>query len=162
MSGVPLTAGLVERLLDRYPGVIAGMKDSSGDLANMIAAARRFPGFDVFTGSDELLLPLLRAGGAGCITGVCNVAAFLAARVFAGWRKSESEAAEAAQARLTAVRNVFLGYPLSAALKEVVAGHTGQARWRNIRPPLLPVSRDAAEALASALERIGFAVPEVP
>lgn len=162
MSGVPLTTGLIERLLKRYPGTVAGTKDSSGDLANMTAMPRRFPGFDVFTGSDEFLLPLLRSGGAGCITGVCNVAAFLAARVFAGWRKSESEAAEAAQMRLTSVRNAFLAYPLSAALKEVLAGHTGQVRWRNIRPPLLPVAQDAAAALRSALERIGFSLAEVP
>ena len=75
MTAVPFSPALIERLRIRWPEIIAGMKDSSGDLANMTGNAARFPGFDVFTGSDEFLLPLLRAGGAGCITGVCNVAA---------------------------------------------------------------------------------------
>ena len=35
MSGVSLTPALIERLLARYPDSVAGMKDSSGDLANM-------------------------------------------------------------------------------------------------------------------------------
>src|SRR5687768_12385200 len=30
--GIPL--GLIERLLDRYPGIVAGVKDSSGDWSN--------------------------------------------------------------------------------------------------------------------------------
>ena len=83
-----MTGGAHRRAADRtaaqaLPGIVAGMKDSSGDLANMIATARAFPGFRVLAGSDEFLLPLLRAGGAGCITAVGNVAAVLAAEV---WR----------------------------------------------------------------------------
>src|SRR5512134_486528 len=59
MSAVPLTATVIERLLARYPDTVAGMKDSSGEFANMADIVRRFPGFGVFSGSDELLLPLL-------------------------------------------------------------------------------------------------------
>jgi 4-hydroxy-tetrahydrodipicolinate synthase len=161
MTGVPLTPALVERLLSRYPETIAGMKDSSGDLANMTSAAARFSGFDVFCGSDEALLPLLRAGGAGCITGVVNVAASLAAQVYAAWREGDPSA-ERAQAKLSAVREQFLAYPLSAALKEIIARHTGRSRWRFLRPPLVPLSESDAEALALALNTLGFAPASVP
>src|SRR5512143_4215337 len=45
---------LVERLLRAYPRAIAGMKDSSGDLAHTKAMLERFAkdGFDVFVGSE--------------------------------------------------------------------------------------------------------------
>ncbi len=94
MSGVSLTPALIERLLARYPQAVAGLKDSSGDLANMAENIKRFPGFDVFSGSDELLLPLLRVGGVGCITAVSNVAASLAAQVYAAWRTGDEDGAE--------------------------------------------------------------------
>jgi 4-hydroxy-tetrahydrodipicolinate synthase len=162
MSGVPLTPPLIERLLVRYPETVVGMKDSSGDLANMAGIARQFPGFDVFSGSDELLLPLLRAGGVGCITGVCNVAASIAAQVYAAWRTGDEVAAEQAQTRLTAIRKEFLAYPLSAALKEIVVRNTGRTRWRILRPPLIPLFETDAEALVIALDRLGFAPASVP
>ncbi|MBK8173757.1 MAG: dihydrodipicolinate synthase family protein [Rhodospirillales bacterium] len=162
MTGVPFSHALIERLRDTYPETVVGMKDSSGDLANMTGVAKRFANFDVFSGSDELLLPLLRSGGAGCITGVSNVAARLAAAVFSAWRRSDRAAAEEAQARLTAVRKEFLAYPLSAALKEIVARHTGRPRWRILRPPLTSLPAEKAEKLADSLERIGFALAALP
>ena len=162
MTGVSFTPALIARLLARYPETIAGMKDSSGDLAGMTGAVVRFPGFDVFCGSDELLLPLLRAGGVGCITGVVNVAASLAAEVYAAWRRDDPASAERAQAKLTAVRREFLAYPLSAGLKEIIARHTGRSRWRLLRPPLVPMFESEAEALALALDALGFAPASVP
>ena len=157
MSGVPLRAPLIERLLARYPTIVAGMKDSSGDLANMTANAAAFPGFRVLSGSDELLWPLIQAGGAGCITAVCNVAAPLAARVVAAFRSDDPAAAESAHEPLAAVRAAIARYPLSAALKEIMARHTGDAGWLRLRPPLTPLPVDDAAALATALDRLGFA-----
>ena len=162
MSGVSVTPALIERLLARYPDSVAGMKDSSGEFANMAENAGRFPGFDVFSGSDELLLPLLRAGGAGCITAVANVAASVAAQVYAAWRTGDEAAAEQAQTRLTAIRKEFLPYPLSASLKEIVARNTGRARWRILRPPLVPLFTADAAALARALDGLGFVPASVP
>lgn len=162
MTAVPFGPDLIERLRSRYPDIIAGMKDSSGDLANMTANIARFPDFGVFTGSDEFLLPLLSVGGAGCITGVSNLAAAIAGEVWSAWRRSELPEAQAAQARLNAVRRAFVAYPLSAALKEILAGHTGRPRWRHLRPPLRPLGDQQARALKAELEQIGFSPAAVP
>jgi 4-hydroxy-tetrahydrodipicolinate synthase len=159
MSGVAIGPALIERLLKAYPGAFAGMKDSSGDLGNMIQNAEAFPGFAVFSGSDEFLLPVLRAGGAGCITAVGNIAAFLAAEVLAAFRRGDEKAAEAAQERLSRVRRIVAAYPLTAALKEIIARHTGNDGWRRIRPPLSLLPPADAAALMSALERERFCPP---
>jgi 4-hydroxy-tetrahydrodipicolinate synthase len=156
---VPIGHRLIERLLRRYPGIVAGMKDSSGNLEGMIATARAFPGFRVFAGSDECLLPLLREGGAGCITAVGNVAAVLAAKVLKAHAAGDAPAAETAQARLNAVRAAISAHPLSAALKEIMAGHSGAEGWRTVRPPLVRLATAEAAALASALDRLVFTPP---
>ena len=157
MSAAPISYGLIERLLHRYPGTVAGMKDSSGDLDNMCGAARAFPGFAVLSGSDELMLPLLQAGGAGCITAVSNVASALAAKVYAGWK--EGGEVEADNALLVAVRQAIVRYPLSAALKEIMARLTGDVDWRRVRPPLVRMEDADADALMGALNDAGYAPP---
>lgn len=162
MSGVPLPMSLIERLLARYPGTVAGMKDSSGDLDNMVAAARAFPGFAVFSGSDELFWPLLQAGGAGCITAVSNVAAPLAHTVWAAHGRGDAAAAERAHGDLSAVRRAIAAYPLTAALKAVLARGGGDGGWLRLRPPLMPLAEAEADVLFGALDDLGFSLPPLP
>lgn len=153
MSGVPLSLGLIERLLKAYPGTVAGIKDSSGDWGNMAAMCRAFPGFAVFAGSEEFLLPILRAGGAGCISATANLTAPLAAQLYANWRDPQ---AEPLQAALAGLRRAFEGHPFTAAAKEVLAAHSGHGGWRNLRPPLVPLAPDRAAALRAGLDAAGF------
>ena len=64
VAQVPITLGLIERLLKAYPDNVAGIKDSSGDWANTKAVLDAFApsGFDVFPGSETFLLAAMRAG----------------------------------------------------------------------------------------------------
>ncbi|HWT86975.1 MAG TPA: dihydrodipicolinate synthase family protein [Myxococcales bacterium] len=129
--GIPLR--LIERLLKAYPGVIAGIKDSSLELENTRSMLRAFPGFEVFVGTEKFLLATLREGGAGCITAIANVNAPAISRAF-------RERTEERQREIDAVRVVFEKLPMIAALKETVARRTGDARWRAVRPPLVELS----------------------
>ena len=157
MSGVPIPYSLIERLVKEYPDTVVGMKDSSGDADNMIGAAKNFPGFAVFAGSDELLLALIEAGGAGCITACANVASRLAAEVYGGWVRGEDVGA--ADKTLTAVRHAIMKFPLSTALKTLMARHSGNDGWLNIRPPLMRMSDTDRDTLFEAFDAIGFEVP---
>ena len=67
VAQVPITLGLVERLLKAYPQQTAGMKDSGGDWKNTQAFLDAFArgGFDVFPGAETFLLQGMRNGGAG-------------------------------------------------------------------------------------------------
>lgn len=159
MSMVPIGHGVIERLLKDFGPVVAGMKDSSGELDNMTSVARAFPGFAVFAGWDHLMLPLLKAGGAGCITAAANIAAPLSAQVYAGWRTGD---VTAAQARLEAVRHAISAHQQTAALKAVLARATGDPAWANVRPPLVPLGAAERGALFAALDATGYSVPPVP
>jgi 4-hydroxy-tetrahydrodipicolinate synthase len=157
MSGVPITYPLIEMLLKEYPSTVAGMKDSSGDFDNMSGAAKEFPGFAVFAGSDELLLPLIEAGGAGCITACANVGSSLAAEVYQGWKSGGDIAA--VNETLTAVRQAVCQFPLSTALKTLMARHSGNDGWLNIRPPLMPMDDAERGKLFKNFDAIGFDLP---
>lgn len=156
MSAVPISHAVIERLLERYPGVVAGMKDSSGDLDNMTSVARAFPDFAVFSGWDQLMLPLLKEGGAGCITAVANVASHLAAKVYAGWRDG---GVDDVQELLTAVRVIISSSSQLAALKAIMARHSGEDVWRNMRPPLVGLDAGQRARLFADLDATGFAPP---
>ncbi len=153
-TGVPITPGLIGRLIKAYPETVVGMKDSAGKLDNMVANCRAFPGFRVFSGSDGFLLDLLRAGGTGCITAGNNIAAARAAKVYANWQGPD---ADALQADYFAVRQVVDRFPLIEALKEAMAHLTGRAGWRRLRPPLMPLPPADGARLAAALDAVGLA-----
>lgn len=145
VSALPIPFGLIERLRARYPDTVVGIKDSAGKLDNMTAMVDRFPGFAVLSGADPLMLPLLRAGGAGAITATTNLVAADLAYVYrhhaAPARAAE---VEAAQARVVAMRTLASVYAQMASLKTLLAARTGHDGWRRLRPPLL--SLDAASA----------------
>ncbi|MFO1112655.1 MAG: hypothetical protein U1E35_01820 [Rhodospirillales bacterium] len=70
-------------------------------------------------------------------------------------------ASEAAQARLNAVRRVFLNWPLSAGLKAAMAVRTGRARWRlGCAHRCWRSATMRAATPLNALDQIGFAPAE--
>ena len=153
-SAVPFTLPLVSRLLRQFPGVIKGIKDSSGDLANTLAYVEHFAkdGFEVYCGDDVALHALLKAGGAGCITGASNVTGALNAQVYA---HVGTPMGDAAQSLLSALRRVIAGVPLIPGLKALVARQTGDAGWTHVRAPQVTLSAEAAEALFVAFDACG-------
>lgn len=153
-SGVPISHDLIEGLLAAYPGAIAGIKDSSGDLDNMLAMCRRFPGFGVFAGSEQFLLPVLEAGGAGCISATANVTIGLCAEVLAAARAGKD--AGALQEGLSAWRLAIQSQPLIPALKAIVAQEAGDDGWLALRPPLAALDAASGAALDRALDAAGF------
>jgi 4-hydroxy-tetrahydrodipicolinate synthase len=155
VSQVPLSPALIERLLTRYPGVIAGIKDSSGDWNNTRVLLERFQSstFDVFSGSETFLLPTLLAGGAGCISATANVnPAPIAALAATG---AEGLDAERQQSALDRVRAVFQRFPMIPALKAALADAYGDDGWATVRPPLVSLMDDQRASLREALATLG-------
>jgi len=147
-SAVPLGHDLIARLIAAYPTTITGIKDSAGKLDNMTAMVSRFPGFSVLAGADPLLLPLLRAGGAGCITATSNLVARDLAFIAAHFNDADRAAeVDAAQARVVATRNRASKFAQIASLKAMTAARTGQPGWQRMRPPLAALSPDEVAEL---------------
>jgi len=158
VAQVGISLDLIERLLDRYPGNIAGMKDSSGDWNTTQAVLERFRdrGFDVFPGSEVFLLKGLRHGGAGCISATANVNPAAIRRVFDEWQSAQ---ADQLQQGLDEIRGVFQRYPMIPALKAAIAHWSGDAQWRRVRPPLVELSDAQQAELIAGLQAAGFSMP---
>jgi 4-hydroxy-tetrahydrodipicolinate synthase len=149
MSAVPISHDVIARLIAAYPQTVVGIKDSSGDLANMEAMVEKFPGFSVLAGADPVLLPLRRKGGAGCITATSNLVARDLSFIFHhALDPARAGEVDAAQARVVAARTKASKYPQMASLKAMTAHRTGHAGWMRLRPPLLPLTEAQAAELA--------------
>jgi 4-hydroxy-tetrahydrodipicolinate synthase len=154
---VPIPLGVIERLLDRYGPLVAGIKDSGGQWDHTAALIERFAdrGFEVFAGSESFLLQTLRAGGAGCISATANINPAAIARLL---ERFDAQDAVQQQQRLDQVRKVFAALPMIAAMKAAMADATGLASWRNLRPPLVGLTSDQEAALREAMSQVGFRI----
>jgi 4-hydroxy-tetrahydrodipicolinate synthase len=158
VSQVPISLALIERLLARYPETVAGVKDSSGDLANTRAMLDRFAaqGFAVFAGNETFLLATMRGGGAGSISAVANVNPAAIAELARDWQRSD---ADARQAQVDRVRKALAPFPMLPALKATVAHFSRDDAWARPRPPLMALSDTERARCMTALADIGFTMP---
>ncbi len=158
VAQVPISLALIERLLTKYPGQIAGVKDSSGDWANTKAMLDAFAkdGFDVFAGSEVFLLDNMRGGGKGCITATGNVNPGPIDQVYRKWQSAD---ADKLQAGITATRKIVQKQPMIPALKAIIAHFGNDPQWKTVRPPLVELTREQEGALFPELKAAGFAMP---
>jgi 4-hydroxy-tetrahydrodipicolinate synthase len=157
MTGVPITLELIDRITTAFPGVVAGLKDSSGKWENTAAVIAAFPQVATFSASEALLPQNVAAGGAGCISASANVNAAGISRLIRVLGTAE-EAASAAQA--SAVRKIFEGLPLIPAIKAAIARRTGQRTHAIVRPPLVGLS-DVHDDVIAAAHKLCEGLPRV-
>jgi 4-hydroxy-tetrahydrodipicolinate synthase len=161
VAQVPISLGLIERLLKRYPKIVAGIKDSSGDWSNTKAVLDAFgaQGFEVFAGSEVFLLRNMRAGGVGCITAGANVNPHGIDKVYRAWKTPE---AEALQASIDAVRKILQSQiSMIPALKATIAHYAADADWMTVRPPLVELTAAQQAEMVRELGEVGFDMPGI-
>lgn len=154
MSGIAFSIPLIQQLLKKYPKIIVGIKDSSGDFSNMKAMVQQIPNFQVFAGTEKYLLDIIKIGGAGCISATGNVTCPLAGEIYKLWQKKK--AAKKKNDYLVKVRTSFEGFPFSGALKTYMASITDNPRWQNVRLPNEPLSDKEFKKLTGRLDQLKF------
>ena len=141
IAQVGLSIELVGRLLAAFPGVVVGIKDSSGKLESMQSFTSAFQNFSVLAGADPFMLPLLRSGGAGCITSSSNLIGKHLRVVFDHWNDpSQEERVNHAQARINAWRDLSNAYVQLPTVKAMLAKRRNHAGWTRVRPPLVELT----------------------
>lgn len=148
IAQVGLSVDLVGRLIEAFPGIVVGIKDSSGKLDSMEAFAASFKNFSVLAGADPFMLPLLRVGGAGCITSSSNLIANHLRTVFDNWYDpARKNAVEAAQARINAWRDLSNAYVQLPTIKAMLARRRNNDGWTRVRPPLVELNPSEIETV---------------
>ena len=135
LSGIHFDVNIVLELMEKFPNQIVGYKDSSGNWDNTINILNHCPGLTVFPGSEEFLIPVLAAGGAGVISGTANVNPGYIKETYNAFFADE-ELALSCQEGITHFSKAVQTYPLIGALKGLMKHHQGDDIWGNIRPPL--------------------------
>ena len=156
VSGVSISLDLIERLIIRYPNVIAGIKDSSGNWDNTQSILeRQWDDFRVFAGSEHFLLQTMRAGGAGCISATANINPNAIYNLYKEWK---SDRADNLQEQLNQVRTVLESYPMIPALKSVISYYSNHPDWTIVRPPFISLEKETQKKLIQKLKSLGFAM----
>lgn len=152
-SAVAISHELLDRLIG-HPN-LAGLKDSTGDRASTEGFISRYPQLRVFAGSDRLASRSYASGGAGGISGGANAFPEVVAAVRDAYQTDAGgPRTQEAQARLNALIDIVVRYPLIAVSKSVLA-HRGLPRM-SVRPPLVDLTPAQEDALLAELRTAGF------
>jgi 4-hydroxy-tetrahydrodipicolinate synthase len=133
ICGTPITPQVVRRLDERYPGMIAGVKDSGGDVDFTLDLIRRFSHLSIFTGSEIHLPEVIAAGGRGTVCGLANVMPRLMRGMCDGLTAFDRRAL---LPLILAGDAILSRRPFIPSAKAVVADWLGDAEWRRTIPPL--------------------------
>lgn len=157
MCGFALTAESIARLAN-LP-TMAGVKDSSGEEANL-ADYRRVLRDDqvLFIGDETLLLKALKAGWTGTISGAANTTPVGLCRVMSEWASSQPEQAELWFDQLLPVLRSVRSHPQPATNKAVL--HS-LGVIESLEPRLPLEAADPTEVLSVLQDRTGVRVGDL-
>ncbi len=157
VTGVALSVDLIARLRTAFPGVIIGVKDSTGDWSYtepLLAAHRDMA---VLIGDERHLAAAVRLGGEGAICGFANLHPG-EMRAMA-WQGTDNET-------INDLVELIVDHPVVPAIKALMAhahGHVagqvagkaaGQVEWAHVRAPLTALNGQQRSALGLGFDRL--------
>lgn len=152
-TGCSISEGVVKRLAG-HPNVM-GIKEASGNMSYACKIARYLgPDFAMYSGNDDITVPILSIGGSGVISVLANILPKQTHDMVMSYLSGDTAAATAAQLRyLELINSLFLEVnpiPVKAALN-MMGWEVGPCRM-----PLYEMSQGAAQRLRAALEEAGL------
>ncbi|RJT40882.1 dihydrodipicolinate synthase family protein [Mesorhizobium waimense] len=145
VTAVKLSLSLIGRLRTAFPAVVAGVKDSGGDWSYSEALLATHGDLVILIGDERHLARSVRQGGQGAISGMAN---FVTGEIRAMAVDGRDDA------RVENFVLELLKYPVTPAVKVMVARKTGDEGWLAVRPPLEPISAQGRQQLAAAYDRL--------
>jgi 4-hydroxy-tetrahydrodipicolinate synthase len=143
VTQVPLSVDLISRLRAAFPGVIIGVKDSGGDWSFTESLLGAHADLSILIGDERHLAAAVRLGASGAISGLANLfPAVLLPLIEQG--KDDS--------RVTDLITAILKYPVTPAVKALLAYCSGNNQWLNTRPPLVRLSEEEVKELGAAYD----------
>ena len=155
VSGVAISSSVIERLAIDYPGVLAGVKDSEGNLDHTRRLLSRFGDLAIFVGFEPHLPAALAAGGAGTICGIANLFPRLLRRLYDNALTADHhDDLKRVESFIAALER----YPLFAAFKALQAELADDNGWAALRPPLVALDSEARRAWLADVAASGVVV----
>ena len=152
-TGCSISVENVERL-SKHPN-ICGIKEASGDMSYAMKVARCVgPDFALYSGNDDITLPILSAGGSGVISVYANVMPAMCHQITADWFAGRQEEALANHLKyLDLMNNLFIEVnpiPVKSAMN-MIGLNVGPMRL-----PLCEMSEEHQAILRASLKEAGL------
>lgn len=129
---------------------IVGIKEASGDIAYVIAAARLLSqDFCMLSGNDDEVLPLLALGGSGVISVLANIAPDQTHELVSSYQSGDIAHARDVQLKYLELIHALFAETSPAPLKEAM--NLLGMKVGSCRLPLGPVSESTRQRLEKAL-----------
>ena len=149
LCGYKFTVNCVEKLVQKFPQQIIGLKDSSYNLYENL----KIKNFSILPGSENKLLKGLELGCTGIISATCNVTAHLARNVFENYQNGNKQVWNE---KLCKVRNIFDNYNLISSLHSFLSEKDND--YKNLLPPLSLLDDNNKIELINKLNEIDFKI----
>ena len=140
VSGVSIGFEVIEQLIKLFPNNVVGMKESSGNLDNMLKITKYFNDFSLFSGSDSLALKVCKRGGAGAITATSNISGKLLCYIINNYKKElEIENFQLLQKLQEQIRETLFTHEPISTLKSFLSVKNNNESWNRVNPPLIKI-----------------------
>ncbi|UZF90297.1 dihydrodipicolinate synthase family protein [Bosea sp. NBC_00550] len=148
VTAVDISVGLVQRLKTTFPGLVIGVKDSSGSYANTEALLKAHGELAILVGDERQLAKAVRNGAEGTICGLANlVPGLLRPMVYEG---KDSPV-------VNALVDEICSHPVLAAVKALTGHIHGDPGYGAMRPPLEALDEATRKRLFAAFDSISQA-----
>lgn len=145
VTAVGISVPLVQRLKTAFPGVITGIKDSSGDYASTEAFLKAHGELAILVGDERQLAKAVRAGAQGTICGVANIVPHLLRTIV--YEGTDDPVVDA-------IVDEICAYPVMSAVKALVGHVHGDPGYGAMRAPLEALDESQRHRLFTAFDRI--------
>ena len=139
VTQVPLSIDLIDRLKTVFPELVVGVKDSGGDWAYTETLLVNHRDLTILIGDERHLSGGIRLGAKGSISGLANICPAVLVHLI---ERGEEDL------RISDLVTKILKYPVTPAVKALLAHCKQDGRWSNVRPPLTQLSREEQADLA--------------
>tara|TARA_B100000945_G_scaffold151835_1_gene121797 strand:- start:1268 stop:2146 length:879 start_codon:yes stop_codon:yes gene_type:complete len=152
LCGYKFSKSCVEKLAEKYPKQIIGLKDSTYNLYEKL----NINNFSILPGSEAKLLKGLEIGCSGIVSATCNVTAHLARNVYEDFQKGNRQIWNE---KLCKIRNIFDNYNLISGLHAFLSEKDNY--YNNLLPPLSLLDKDNKIKLIKQLKKVDFKIDNI-
>ncbi|WP_293798488.1 dihydrodipicolinate synthase family protein [uncultured Bosea sp.] len=145
VTAVDISVDLVQRLKTAFPGIIAGVKDSSGSYANTEALLKAHGELAILVGDERQLAKAVRNGAQGSICGVANLVPHLLRPMIYEGQDSPV---------VNALVDEICSGPVIASVKALTGHVHGDAGFGPMRAPLQALDEASRKRLFAAFDSI--------
>ena len=142
LSGVPFTVKIVAKLVEEFPSIVLGLKDSEGNLNLIQALCHAHPHLKIFAANESELLEAMALGASGTMSGLANLYPEALLSLYEHAKDPHKpHQLETIQRALKALKP----YPFIPAIKGLIQ------EIGPLRPPLMPLKKEDLAQLKETL-----------